>query len=116
MDAIVQGEIDQIIRLRKEVTAVARSFKHYPRLRRLSSYSTYASLGLGVVEALTGAFGPSILVGLIPVGLDQLARKWKTNPLGYFLDLIQSPDTKRRRSDVQYHFPPFWGFLPNFLR
>jgi len=77
IDSFTDGDFELIQKLRKEVASAAKAFRRFPKIRKLGSYVGYASIGIGVIEAVTGLVGPSIGAGLITLGLEGLAKRWE---------------------------------------
>lgn len=90
IDSVIEGDIETIFRLRKETLSVARHFKRFPVVKKIGNYAGYTSLGLSAVEALMGSFGPSLVFGLVPLGLEKLAKRWEK--VGSWLYLAKNND------------------------
>lgn len=77
MNTIVAGEFDEFEKLKKEIQDCVKAFKRYPKVRKFGHFAGYGSLAAGVVEAASGIIGPSIVAGLVGIGMTQLAKDWE---------------------------------------
>ncbi|MBI4892594.1 MAG: hypothetical protein HY821_18360 [Acidobacteria bacterium] len=77
LDAVIAGDAGAAVRLQKEIQSALRALRMLPMARAAVNWVTYAAIGIGVAEAFLGFAGPSIVAGLIPIGLQRLARKWE---------------------------------------
>jgi len=77
LTTFMPADISRFQRLRRDVVTAAKSFRRLPHVQRFARLSGYASVAVGIVEALVGMAGPSIVLGLTGLGLDRLATVMK---------------------------------------
>ena len=85
LDAVLAGNEKAAVRLRKSIRSCIKAFKRLPKTQRLARWTGYASLAVGAVEAATGLIGVSIGTGIVSIGLEKLAKKWKTQSSWLYL-------------------------------
>lgn len=77
LDAVLTGQEDAARSLRASVKDCVKAFRRFPLTQRLARWTSYAGLAADVVEAVSGWVGIGIGTGLVGLGLEGLARKWK---------------------------------------
>lgn len=87
---LINGATNEEKRLRKEVKKCVAAFRRAPIAGRIANIIGCGSIVLGIVEASTGAIGPSIATGLISIGCSRLAKRWKK--LGGWVSIAASTE------------------------
>lgn len=90
LESIARGDEEAVRRLHREIRQSVAALKRVPGTSRLARWAAYASLAAGVAEAVLaaldiGVVGPSLGEGLLAVGLDRLAERWKTESRWIYL-------------------------------
>ena len=85
LDAAATGDVETFSRLRNEVCVAARHIRRLPVAKRVISWATYISLTFSAVEAVKGMIGPSLITGIVGVGLEQLAKSWEKHGTWLYL-------------------------------
>ena len=77
VDALVSGDEHGFNHLKPEVISAVRAIKLLPYAKRALKLIAIAGVPVSIIEAFTGAIGPSIAMGVSAVGLEKLARTWQ---------------------------------------
>lgn len=75
--SIVSGDFSDYEVLKQEIQSCLKAFERYPNTRRVGNFIGYTSLAGSVVEAAFGVIGPSLVGGLVGIGMTQLANDWE---------------------------------------